>query len=58
MNPALCKGDGLCCAKCPTRAVVLKHYTNEEILDQIDAALSDSWSPASRKDTTDQGVAG
>jgi heterodisulfide reductase subunit A len=41
VNPALCKGDGLCCAKCPTDAVVLKHYTNEEVFDQIDAALMD-----------------
>ena len=46
VNPALCKGDGLCCAKCPTDAVVLQHFTNEEVFNQIDAALSDSWSPA------------
>ncbi len=44
VNPALCKGDGLCCAKCPTDAVVLKHYTNREVFDQIDAALADPWS--------------
>jgi heterodisulfide reductase subunit A len=41
VNPVLCKGDGLCCAKCPTNAVVLKHFTDEEVLDQIDAALAD-----------------
>jgi heterodisulfide reductase subunit A len=41
VNPVLCKGDGLCCTKCPTNAIILKHYTNKEILDQIDAALSD-----------------
>jgi heterodisulfide reductase subunit A len=40
VNPVLCKGDGLCCAKCPTSAVVLKHFTDEEVFDQIDAALS------------------
>jgi heterodisulfide reductase subunit A len=39
VNPALCKGDGLCCAKCPTDAVVLRHFTNDEVFDQIDAAL-------------------
>jgi heterodisulfide reductase subunit A len=39
VNPVLCKGDGLCCAKCPTNAVVLKHFTDEEVFDQIDAAL-------------------
>jgi len=40
VNPILCKGDGLCCAKCPTNAVILKHFTNEEVCNQIDAALS------------------
>jgi heterodisulfide reductase subunit A len=40
VNPILCKGDGLCCAKCPTNAIVLKHFTDEEIFCQIDAALS------------------
>ena len=40
VNPVLCKGDGLCCAKCPTNAVRLKHFTDEEVFDQIDAALS------------------
>jgi heterodisulfide reductase subunit A len=44
VNPALCKGDGLCCAKCPTDAIVLRHFTNEEVFNQIDAALDESWS--------------
>jgi heterodisulfide reductase subunit A len=38
VNPVLCKGDGLCCTKCPTRAVGLKHFTDEAIESQIDAA--------------------
>ncbi|MEN8151698.1 MAG: FAD-dependent oxidoreductase, partial [Planctomycetota bacterium] len=46
VNPALCKGDGLCCAKCPTDAIVLKHFTNEEVMNQIDAALDEGWSAA------------
>ena len=37
--PVLCKGDGLCNAKCPTDAIQLKHYTDEEILYQLDAAF-------------------
>ena len=41
VNPVLCKGDGLCNAKCPTRAISLKHYTNEELMSQIDAAIPD-----------------
>ncbi|MHC5036030.1 MAG: FAD-dependent oxidoreductase [Planctomycetota bacterium] len=40
VNPVLCKGDGLCNAKCPTNAIVLKHYTDEELFCQIDAALA------------------
>ena len=40
VNPVLCKGDGLCNAKCPTNAIVLKHFTDEELNDQIDAALA------------------
>ncbi|MBP1649356.1 MAG: binding protein, partial [Bacteroidetes bacterium] len=38
VNPVLCKGDGLCNTKCATGAIVLKHYTDEAIMDQIDAA--------------------
>ena len=41
VNPVLCKGDGLCNAKCPTNAIVLKHFTDEELLSQIDAAITD-----------------
>ncbi len=39
VNPVLCKGDGLCNAKCPTGAIQLKHFTDEELLSQIDAAI-------------------
>ncbi|MDI6791075.1 MAG: FAD-dependent oxidoreductase [Thermodesulfobacteriota bacterium] len=42
VNPVLCKGDGLCNAKCPTGAIYLQHYTDEEILSQIDAAGGDT----------------
>ncbi len=40
VNPVLCKGDGLCCSKCPTGAISLKHYTDDEVFHQIDAAMS------------------
>ena len=43
VNPVLCKGDGLCNAKCPTNAIILKHFTDEELHCQIDAALSAAW---------------
>jgi heterodisulfide reductase subunit A len=38
VNAILCKGDGLCNTKCPTGAIYLNHYTDEEIFRQIDAA--------------------
>jgi heterodisulfide reductase subunit A len=38
VNPVLCKGDGLCNAKCPTGAIQLKHFTDKELFAQIDAA--------------------
>ncbi len=39
VNPILCKGDGLCSSRCPTGAISLKHFTDEEIFAQIDAAF-------------------
>ncbi|MFH1807560.1 MAG: FAD-dependent oxidoreductase [Pseudomonadota bacterium] len=39
VNPVLCKGDGLCNAKCATHAIQLKHFTDDELNAQIDAAL-------------------
>ena len=41
VNPILCKGDGVCSAKCPTSAIVLKHFTDDELCSQIDAAISE-----------------
>ncbi|MCG8567176.1 MAG: 4Fe-4S dicluster domain-containing protein, partial [Desulfobacterales bacterium] len=38
VNPVLCKGDGVCNAKCPTNAIVLRHFTDDALLGQIDAA--------------------
>jgi heterodisulfide reductase subunit A len=42
VNPVLCKGDGLCNAKCPTGAIFLKHFTDEDLLSQIDAAIGEN----------------
>ncbi|MCX7856420.1 MAG: CoB--CoM heterodisulfide reductase iron-sulfur subunit A family protein [Deltaproteobacteria bacterium] len=35
VNPVLCKGDGLCNAKCPTNAIQLKHFTDTQLYTQI-----------------------
>ncbi len=39
VNPVLCKGDGLCSTKCPTGAIQLKHFTDSEIVSEIDSAF-------------------
>jgi heterodisulfide reductase subunit A len=51
VNPILCKGDGLCNARCPTNAIMLKHYTDEEVFCQIDAAV-----PPLAEDSADERV--
>ena len=37
INEALCKGCGACAVVCPTGAVSIKHFTQDEILAQVDA---------------------
>ena len=38
---ALCKGCGTCAAECPKDAINIIHYTNEQIIAQVDAALEE-----------------
>jgi len=38
---ALCKGCGTCAAECPQDAINIIHYTNEQIIAQVDAALEE-----------------
>ncbi len=40
INPVLCKGDGLCASNCPTGAIMSRHFTDEQLLSEIDAALA------------------
>jgi heterodisulfide reductase subunit A len=42
VNPVLCKGDGLCNSRCPTGAISLKHFTDEEVYRQIDGEAPDT----------------
>lgn len=39
---ALCKGCGLCAADCPTQSISIVHYSDEQILAQVEAALEEN----------------
>ncbi|MFH1651232.1 MAG: 4Fe-4S dicluster domain-containing protein, partial [Chloroflexota bacterium] len=39
VNEALCKGCGVCAGGCPGDAVSLSHFTNEQVLAQMEGAL-------------------
>jgi len=40
VNEALCKGCGACVSGCPSDAINLKHYTNEQIVAQMEGMLA------------------
>ena len=37
VNSAVCKGCGLCAATCPSKAVTVKHFDNDELFAEIEA---------------------
>lgn len=39
---AICKGCGTCAAECPKDAIDIVHFTEEQILAQVEAALQDN----------------
>ena len=40
VNEVLCKGCGTCAAACPSGAIVAKHFSDQEILAQIEGVLA------------------
>lgn len=38
--PASCKGCGVCAAGCPERAISMQHFTDQQLLAQIDALMA------------------
>jgi heterodisulfide reductase subunit A len=36
---ALCRGCGACAAECPRRAITMRHYTDQQVLSQVKAAI-------------------
>jgi len=42
INPTLCKGCGTCASWCPSGAIVAKHFTDKQVLAQIDAFFDEA----------------
>ena len=40
VNQALCKGCGVCAAACPAGAIIPKHFTDKQILAQLEGVLA------------------
>jgi heterodisulfide reductase subunit A len=41
INPALCQGCGTCVSACPAGAITGTHFSNEQIMAQIEGVLMD-----------------
>jgi len=41
INDALCKGCGTCAAACPSKAIFARHFTNQQILAEIEGVLNE-----------------
>ena len=39
IEPAKCRGCGICVVECPTKAIILEHFKNDPILRNVDEAL-------------------
>ncbi len=39
INEALCKGCGQCAAACPTSAIIARHFTNEQVMAEMEGLL-------------------
>ncbi|HOC60378.1 MAG TPA: CoB--CoM heterodisulfide reductase iron-sulfur subunit A family protein [Smithellaceae bacterium] len=39
INEALCKGCGLCAAVCPASAIIARHFTNDQILSEMEGLM-------------------
>jgi len=39
INEALCKGCGLCASVCPSSAIIARHFTNDQVLAEIEGLM-------------------
>jgi heterodisulfide reductase subunit A len=41
VNEALCKGCGVCAVTCPTKAIAIRHFTDDQIGTMIETLLKE-----------------
>ncbi|MHA1443001.1 MAG: 4Fe-4S dicluster domain-containing protein, partial [Candidatus Heimdallarchaeota archaeon] len=46
VNSILCEGCGACAATCPSNAIIMNHFTNDQIEAMIQTAFKETESPA------------
>jgi heterodisulfide reductase subunit A len=39
---AMCQGCGICVSTCPTNAIKMQHYTDEQVIAQVKTAYLES----------------
>jgi heterodisulfide reductase subunit A len=54
VNPALCKGCGTCVAACPAQAISGAHYSNEQVMAELEGLLFDTISHNGSKVVADE----
>jgi heterodisulfide reductase subunit A len=57
INPALCHGCGICVAECPAQTIVLRHYTQGQLLAKIEALPDEDEVPAATGSHAEMGSA-
>lgn len=41
IEPAECRGCGMCVSECPNKAIKLHHYEDQQVLDRVETALTE-----------------
>jgi Fe-S-cluster-containing hydrogenase component 2 len=42
IEPASCQGCGVCASACPRKAIITRHYSDDQIVSKIDVLFGDT----------------
>ena len=43
VNEALCQGCGTCAGACPSKAITLRHFTDQQLVAEMIGAMNVMW---------------